>query len=206
MRDISEQISGGVERITGRQPSEQQLGLLSKYLNLLIDWQKASRLVGSSEPSWLVDNLILDSLLFLRVLPSSTQSILDFGSGAGVPGVPLRIVRPSVQMTLLESRRRRASFLKAVVRELPLPGTVVLDRRAEEAVRSFPRPVDAVVMRCAGPVDAVFPLAEKFVTPGGLVVASGPPVRAAHSGWEWLEVPGWEAGTTRRFALHRRPL
>ena len=204
MRDISAQIADGAEGIIDRRPTDHELDLIGKYIEILVEWQKTERLVGSSEPAWLVDNLILDSLLFLRVLPGSTRSILDFGSGAGVPGVPLRIMRPSVQMTLLESRRRRASFLKAVVRELPLPGTVVIDRRAEEAAQSFTSGVDAVVMRCAGPLDDVLPLAEKFVVPGGVVVASGPPVRAGHPGWEWVEIPAWVPGTTRRFAVHRR--
>jgi 16S rRNA (guanine527-N7)-methyltransferase len=203
---VSNHISEGVERILGSRPTEAQLELLCKYLNILRDWHKTSRLVGSSQPSWLVNNIVLDSLLFLRVLPHSTQSILDFGSGAGVPGVPLRIMRPSVRMTLLESRRRRASFLKAVVRELPLPGTVVIDDRAEAAALSFGHPVDAVVMRCAGPLDDVLRVAEQFAAPGGLVVASGPPARADHAGWEWLDVPGWTPGTTRTFALHHRPL
>ena len=205
MRDIQSRIADGADRIVGERPSDDMLAKLVKYLNLLVTWQGTSRLVGSSEPLWLVDNLVLDSLLFLRVLPSTTASVLDFGSGAGVPGVPLRIMRPSMQMTLLESRRRRASFLKAVVRELPLPGTVVVDRPAEEAV-GLERLVDVVVMRCAGSLEDVLPLAEKFVAPGGLVAASGPPMLAKHPGVEWVEVPGVAPGTTRRFAIHRRPL
>jgi 16S rRNA (guanine527-N7)-methyltransferase len=205
VRDIAERIAQGAERIVGRPPDDEQLGQFIKYLNLLVKWQYTSRMVGSSEPRWLVDNLILDSLLFLRVVPDGARSLLDFGSGAGVPGVPLRIIRPSLQTTLLESRRRRASFLKAVVRDVPLPGTVVIDRPAAEAIQGFDRPVDVVVMRCAGSLDDVLPLAEKFVAPGGLVAASGPPTLARRSGVEWLEVPGIVPGTTRRFALHRRP-
>jgi 16S rRNA (guanine527-N7)-methyltransferase len=204
--DIESRIAEGADRIVGERPSRDMLAKLVKYLSLLATWQGTSRLVGSSEPRWLVDNLVLDSLLFLRVLPRATASILDFGSGAGVPGVPLRIIRPSLQMTLLESRRRRASFLKAVVRELPLPGTVVVDRPAEEAIGRFERLVDVVVMRCAGSLDDVLPLAEKFVVPGGLVAASGPPMLAKHPGVEWVEVPGVAPGTTRRFAIRRRPL
>jgi len=204
--DIEVAIADGVRRIVGEEPSDEVLGKFVKYLDLLAKWQETSRLVGSSEARWLVDNIVLDSLLFLRVLPAGTASLLDFGSGAGVPGVPLRIMRPSFHVTLLESRRRRASFLKAVVRGIPLPGTVVIDRPAEEALENFGQPVDAVVMRCVGSVDEVFSLAEKFVAPGGVVAASGPPTLESRPGVEWVEVPGVGRGTTRRFAIRRRPL
>ena len=205
MSDIEDRLERGIAHITRAFPTREQLAAFLKYIKMLAKWQGTSRLVGSSEPRWIVDNLILDSLLFLRVLPVGTVSILDFGSGAGIPGVPLRIIRPSLQMTLLESRRRRASFLKAVVRDLPLPGTSVVDQPAEHALKNLACTVDVVVMRCAGSLDELFPLAEKFVGPGGLVAASGPPSLPHHPGVEWVEVPGVEPGTTRRFAIHRRP-
>ena len=69
------------------------------------------RIIGSTEPDWIVEGLLLDSLLFLRVLSPDVQSILDFGAGAGLPGIPIKIVRPEIELTLLEARRRRASFL-----------------------------------------------------------------------------------------------
>jgi len=65
----------------------------AKYLALLVKWQRTQRLIGSSDPDWIVDHILLDSLLFTRVVPETTRSILDVGSGAGVPGVPLRFFR-----------------------------------------------------------------------------------------------------------------
>src|SRR4030095_4695568 len=70
---------------------------------------------------WIVEHLFLDSLLFLRLVPSTARSLADIGSGAGMPGVPIRIVRSDAEVTLVESRRRRASFFSALVRELPPP-------------------------------------------------------------------------------------
>ena len=55
--------------------------------------------------------------MFLRALPAGVKSIADLGSGAGVPGIPIKIVNPEIKVTLIESRERRASFLSAAVRE-----------------------------------------------------------------------------------------
>ena len=84
-------------------------------------------MVGSDGPAWIVENLFLDSLLFLRVLPTPLHSLLDLGSGAGLPGIPLKIVRGDLELVLVESRRRRASFLSTVVRELALANVRVID-------------------------------------------------------------------------------
>jgi len=98
----------------------------------LLEWQRTHRLVGSSEPRWIVENLFLDSLLFLRVLPPGITTLLDLGSGAGIPGIPIKLVRPAIQLVLVESRRRRASFLSTAVRDLGLSGTRVVGGRAED--------------------------------------------------------------------------
>jgi 16S rRNA (guanine527-N7)-methyltransferase len=145
---------------------------------------------------------LLDSLLFLRILSPAVRSLLDFGAGAGLPGIPIKIVKPEIQLTLLESRRRRASFLSAAVRELGLSGACVVSARAEDAPElrgSF----DAVAMRCAGSLERTLPLAAGFVAPGGIVVASGPPDVRPLTGADWVTVPGIRAGSTRRFAVGR---
>ena len=178
--------------------------LFLKYLNLLSKWQKSQRLVGSADPEWIVENLFLDSLLFLRVLPARLGSLLDFGSGAGLPGIPIRIVRPEIHLVLLESRRRRASFLSNAVRELALDRVSVVSGRAEEFAEELAERFDAVVMRCAGDVERLFPLAAHFVTPGGVVVASGPPRQRPLSLGAWVTVAAGEGGKTRRFAVYRR--
>ncbi|MBI2014675.1 MAG: class I SAM-dependent methyltransferase, partial [Candidatus Rokubacteria bacterium] len=69
----------------------------------MIKWQKTQRLIGSDDPAWIVENLFLDSLLFLRFLPTPVRSLLDLGSGAGLPGIPLKIVRGNLDLVLVES-------------------------------------------------------------------------------------------------------
>jgi 16S rRNA (guanine527-N7)-methyltransferase len=150
-----------------------------------------------------VDNLFLDSLLFLKVLPASLTSLADVGSGAGLPGIPIKIVRPHLRVVLIESRRRRASFLSAAVRELALPDVRVATVRVEQYVLERPVPVDAVVMRCAGDLATLARAAAPLIAPGGLLIASGPPQPRPLTAGEWVDVEGVRPGSRRRFAVHR---
>ncbi len=204
MNDPLGALSRGAKAILDRPLTGPERDLFDKYMYLLRKWQKSQRLVGSAEPGWIIENIFLDSLLFLRVLPARFGSLLDLGSGAGLPGIPIKIVRPEIQLVLLESRQRRASFLSSAVRELALERVSVVSGRAEEFAEELAERFDAVVMRCAGDVERLFPLAAQFVVPGGLVVASGPPRQRPLSLGEWVTVVAEEGGKTRRFAVYRR--
>jgi 16S rRNA (guanine527-N7)-methyltransferase len=185
----------------GRQLTEGETAALLNYLNLLQKWQKSQRLVGSSDPAWIVDNVIVDSLLFLRALPPGVRRLCDVGSGAGIPGIPLKIVMPDTEVTLLEARARRASFLAAAVREVPLPGCRIINRRLEDAVGDLGAKFDAVVMRCAGGPDSMLAAIEPLLAPAGSIVASGPPEPYPLAAGQWVEVRG-PLGL-RRFWVYR---
>jgi 16S rRNA (guanine527-N7)-methyltransferase len=163
---------------------------LYKYLNLLAKWQKSQRLIGSADPTWIVDNVIVDSLLFRRAIPSGIAKLCDVGSGAGIPGIPLSIVMPDVDVTLIEARQKRGSFLSAAIRELALPNCRVLNERLENVRQELTGLFDAVVMRCAGDPAELIPQLSALLAPGGVVIASGPPKRDQVSGGSWLEVEG----------------
>lgn len=190
----------GARLVLARPLTEPEVESFGQYLRLLIKWQRVQRLVGSSDPLWIVDNLFLDSLLFLKVLPEAVGSILDLGSGPGVPGIPIKIVRPRIGLTLVESRRRRASFLSAVVRELRLADVTVLHMRAEELIKEG-RQLDAVVMRCAGDLDSLFRVARGLLKHGGVIVASGPPAERPLEHGRWIRVPGAHPDSVRLFAV-----
>jgi 16S rRNA (guanine527-N7)-methyltransferase len=200
---ISLGLDEGVRSILGRNPGQTTLDALHKYLEMLLKWQRSARLVGSSDPAWIVENIVLDSLLFTKVLPIDAQRVLDLGAGAGVPGIPLAIALPYLEMTLVESRQKRASFLAQAIRELALGKARVVRERLTQAstpvamIGAF----DAVVMRCAGDVSTVVPVALPLVRQGGVVVASGPPKAYALSTGHWVTVPGVRHGSTRRFAV-----
>jgi 16S rRNA (guanine527-N7)-methyltransferase len=198
-------LAVGAEQILRRPLSRHEQGMFNKYLALLVKWQKSQRLIGSTDPGWIVENLFLDSLLFLKVLPSRLRSLLDLGSGAGVPGIPLKIVLGEVDLVLVESRRKRASFLSTALREVGLENARVLGRRVEDALDELEGRFDAVVMRCAGDLDEVMRVAARLVvTPGGVVAAAGPPSPRPLALGDWVTVDTQRKGLgTRRFAVYR---
>jgi 16S rRNA (guanine527-N7)-methyltransferase len=185
----------------GRPATAEEADKLYKYLQLLIKWQKAQRLIGSADSAWIVDNVIVDSLLFARALPTGIRMLCDVGSGAGIPGIPLSVVLPAVSITLLEARQKRASFLAAAIREIPLPNCCLLNQRLEVAAGQLRERFDAAVMRCAGDPTALVPQLSALLHPGGLVVASGPPKRQKLSLGCWLEMVG-PRGERRFWVYH----
>jgi 16S rRNA (guanine527-N7)-methyltransferase len=197
-------LAEGAHEILGRSLSAREQDLFWKYLTLLIKWQKSQRLVGSADPHWIVRNLFLDSLLFLRVLPSPLRTLLDLGSGAGLPGIPLKIVLDEVELVLVESRQKRVSFLSSAVRALGLRGARIVGRRVEDVAGELEGRFDAVVMRCAGNPGDVMPMASRLIVrPGGVVVAAGPPTPRPLPIGDWVTVHLSKSRTRRRFAVYR---
>ena len=195
-------LEAGATGILGRQLTGSELEQFSKYLQLLQKWQRVQRLVGSTEPGWIVEQLFLDSLLFLQVLPPGLGSLCDVGSGAGFPGIPIRIVSPHIPITLIESRQRRVSFLSEAIRVLDLRNMSVESARVEapppELIGSF----GAAVLRCAGPVEEMVPAVSRLIAPGGMILCSGPPRRhPLTNGGEWREMVDAVTGRRRLFAV-----
>jgi len=197
-----EALEAGAEAILGRVLTQRERDDFGKYLALLIQWQKAHRLVGSADPMWIVEHLFLDSLLFLKLLPVSPRTLADLGSGAGLPGLPIKIVRRDIEVVLIESRRRRAMFLTSAVRAMKLESVRVLEGRVEDHMSELRGAFDAVVMRCAGDIEVMIPAAAELVSDHGIVIASGPPRPKPLSAGEWVTVPGVRRGTSRRFATY----
>ena len=181
-----ERLADGACTILGRRLSGLESSRFRKYIQLLVKWQRTQR-------------------LFLRVLPGRALAVADVGSGAGVPGVPLSIVRTDLRLALIESRERRVSFLAAVVRELPLDNARVVSGRVEDVARQMERQFDAVVMRCAGNFSKLAVASGPLVVLGGVVIASGPPAggRGRLAVGDWVDVPGLNAGSQRGFAVYR---
>ena len=160
--------------LTGREAEE-----LNKYLDLLTKWQRSHRLVGSTRRAWLIENVVMDSLRFLDLVPRDAERLVDIGSGAGIPGIPIAVVRPSVEIVMVEAMRRRVSFLATVIRELTLANASVVESRVERLGSEHERKFDIAVMRCAGTSEELVPQAKRLVRPGGVVVASASPGQPA---------------------------
>jgi 16S rRNA (guanine527-N7)-methyltransferase len=140
-----------------------------------------------------VHGLFVDSLLFLPQLPARPLRLLDIGSGAGIPGLPLHLIDPRIDVTLVEARQKRVSFLRTVRRELGLDGVHLVDARAEDAIREDPRlegRYDVAVARAVTPTGAFLTVCRRWLRPGGRIVISGPPASRplprAPAGMGWV--------------------
>ena len=170
-------LMAALEVVIGSAPVPGTRGRFERYLEVFARWNRTHRMTALGSPDAIVRELFLDSLLFLPLLPPRPLRLLDIGAGSGIPGLPLRLADPSMRLTLLDSRRKRISFLRAACRELDLSDVVVLEGRAEELAVSAQgsRAFDAVVCRAVGPPTRLLPMAMAFLRPGGILVVSGPP-------------------------------
>lgn len=158
-------------------------------------------------PAEIVRGLFLDSLLFLRVLPVRPMSLLDIGAGSGIPGLPLRLADDRIALTLVESKRKRVSFLLAACRELGLSDVQVLEGRAEDLIPGNPQlagAFDAVVARAVGEVGLIAEIADRYVRRGGVIVVAGSPRSAGTHGFEAIRVAVPGSALSRVFLRKRK--
>ena len=139
----------------------------TSYLHLLVKWNKKINLTSEKTPKEILERHIFDSLQYTRGL-SSNDEIADIGSGAGFPGIPLKIIYPDLKVTFIESQRKRCSFLKAVILKLNLEGTRVINERAEKILPSGL--VEAVIFRAVSDTNNCLELAAPFLKIGGEVI------------------------------------
>lgn len=143
------------------------------YLNTLLEWNRRFNLVGLKDWKGILHNLVMDSLylaLYLPSLPLNKQSlILDFGAGAGIPGLPLRIYFTQGTYLMLEPRQKRAAFLQHVLSSLVLLQTEVLPLRVQD-LQAKHYPADLVLSRgfCAWP--EFLHISQPFLKPNGLAL------------------------------------
>jgi len=151
--------------------SEKQLSLFAVFLEGLWAWNRRMNLTGISEKREMVINLLLDSLVALPYL-SPGGTVLDIGSGAGIPGLPLKIGRPEFEVHLLESKAKKISFLKDMIRKLGLKGIKACQGRAEQRndLPTLLHFYDIVTARALAPLKKTINICSSYLEPGGLLV------------------------------------
>ena len=191
--DHLRELLSAIPELTGRAATAEDRSRFQRYLDLFTQWNQVHRMTALRSPAEIVRGLFLDSLLFLPVLPTFRPiEVVDIGAGSGVPGLPMRIVDSEIALTLVEAKRKRASFLLAVGRELGLSGVKVIEGRAEGLVREDPtlgEGFDVVVARAVAPASHLFPLAMRYLRPGGIVVLAGGPGATKGPDFDVVKVP-----------------
>lgn len=201
--------------VLGVELDARALDQLTLFLDELELWNARSNLVGEHDRSTLIDRHVVDALAAVRLLRAHGDRlrIADLGSGAGLPGVPLAIALRPHEMLLVEPRRKRASFLRAVRRRLPDVALRVLECRAEDLDPASAGALDAIVSRAALPEDRLGRAAAPLLRHGGLLIAyrGGPGATGAVSTPRGSEATGPFAparvesyqlpGSQRRFGL-----
>lgn len=158
---------------SGFDPSPAELAGLFTYLELLQKWNKVMNLVGPYAWPQMVDDLILDSFHLaglVRSLPLPKQpEVWDFGAGAGLPGIPLRILWQEGRYSLVDSREKRVMFLQTVLARLNLPETKAQAARVENFMAKA-KPADLLVSRAFMPWQKLLELVQGKLAPGGLIL------------------------------------
>jgi 16S rRNA (guanine527-N7)-methyltransferase len=106
--------------------------MLDSYLRLLIEQAVPQGMIASSDSARLRERHLSDSLRAVSLLFATDKAVIDMGSGAGLPGIPLAVAHPELTFTLVESRKRRAAFLELVIEKLALENATVLSCRVED--------------------------------------------------------------------------
>ena len=149
--------------------AEVQARLLA-YLQLLDKWNRTHNLTAIREPERMVTHHLLDSLAVLAHLPARAGlRVIDIGSGGGLPGIPLAMVRPDWQCTLLDSNFKKATFLRQATIELPLPNAEVVATRVQDYLPAAP--FDVVISRAFSDLGAFAAAGRGLLAPGGCLVA-----------------------------------
>ena len=171
---------GSVLREAGVDVSDQAVEQLNQYAGMLLEWNRRMDLTSVSDSDTGIRHF-LDSLLPLReagLFPDGAR-IIDVGTGAGFPGLPLAIARPDLRVTLLEAQGKRCQFLNAVIDTLGLPNVAVIQDRAETLGRApdHRESYDRAVARAVAPLNVLCEYLLPFVRMGGLALCwKGPAV------------------------------
>lgn len=160
-------------RAVGAALTDAQAEQLVRYRDLLLEWNARFNLTAITDDESIVARHFADSLSVLPVLSAGALTLLDVGTGAGLPGIPLKIARPDLRVTLMDGTGKKVAFCQAVIDNLRLTGIRALHGRAEEAAhqREHRERYDAVVARALAPMRTLLEYLLPFTSVGGCCIA-----------------------------------
>lgn len=156
------------------------VGKLATFIGLLAKWNSTLNLAGFSlDPpdDMAIDRLVVEPILAARLVPEGARVAIDVGSGGGSPALPLKLAKPELQMTLVESRSRKCAFLREAVRHLELQDVTVENARFEElaARQAFKGAADLVTVRAVKTDSKLWADIAVVLRAGGQVLHFGGP-------------------------------
>lgn len=156
--------------------SVEQVNSLFIYLTELKKWNRKINLTAITDERDMIIKHMLDSLSYIKGFdPPARPRLLDMGSGAGFPAIPIKVLKPDISVTLVESVKKKAAFLRHIIRTLEIAGAEVIDKRIEEIETSSRSSYDVVTARAFASMDAALAAGAPFLRAGGLMVLSRGP-------------------------------
>ena len=149
--------------------SKEQLSKFESYLDLLLEWNEKFNLTAITDKDEIEEKHFIDSIELVKYFDVKNKTLLDVGTGAGFPGIPLAIVEPTLKVTLLESNGKRVSFLKEAVKVLDLKNVDIIQGRVEEL--GTREKYDFVTARAVKELNILLELCFYLVKVGGSFIA-----------------------------------
>jgi 16S rRNA (guanine527-N7)-methyltransferase len=198
----AERIAQAVEQ-AGLSPLESGVDeKFSQYYGLLQLWNSKLNLTAIRDPEEALRRHFVECIFCAQHLPPAIKTLLDYGSGAGFPGIPIALCRPEIRVTLAESQGKKASFLREAVRSLGISAEVYAGRVEDMPTgRSF----DAASLRAVDKMEAAVADAASRVKPGGclvLLATAGTVELPAGFTVRTLRVPGSQSGELMLASRH----
>ena len=152
--------------------SVEQLEQFFAYMNLLIEWNEKMNLTAIVEPNEIILKHFIDSITILKEINNNSK-IIDVGTGAGFPGVPLSIMNPTLKITLADSLNKRLIFLQEVVNQLGLKNIEIIHARAEELGKNkkYRENFDAATSRAVANLSTLSEYLIPLVKVGGKIIS-----------------------------------
>ena len=169
---LSEIFVEGLQQLGLDPRDEQLLAAFESYRKELLDWNTRINLTAITDPQDVLLKHFLDSLSLLKAYTNPEARLLDIGSGAGFPGLPLKIVRPQWHVTLLEATGKKTLFLHHVVETLQLRNVELIHGRAEELAhkRAYRATFDIVTARAVSALPTLLEYCAPYCRVGGAIV------------------------------------
>lgn len=168
MVELQEGVSAFNLRLT-----EPQLTQFQTFYEALIDWNQQVNLTRIEKRDEVITKHFLDSLSCLQAMPQLPPLVIDVGTGAGFPGIPLKIVQPHIALTLVEATGKKVSFLRHMVQVLQLEQVTIVHERAETVGQSaaYRGQFDLALARAVAPLSVLLEYLLPLLKPGGMLMA-----------------------------------